>query len=212
VPHRDWNAWHEQYDDPSAGLAQRLEIVQRRLAEVLRAAPDGPVRLLSMCAGGGRDVIGVLRAHPRRTDVSALLVELDPAIAGRARRAAADAGLQGVEVIEADAALSDVYAKHVPAQVVLACGIFGNVPDADVERTARSISMLCAEGASVIWTRHRREPDLTPRIRSWFTASGFEELSFHALANETLSGVGTFRLRSAPLPYEPGFRFFRFVR
>ena len=32
----------------------------------------------------------------------------------------------------------------------------------------------------MIWTRHRREPDLTPQIRDWFPASGFEEIAFDA--------------------------------
>ena len=165
-----------------------------------------------MCAGEGRDLFGVLPTHPRRADATALLVELDPRNVAAAREAAAVAGLTNVDVVGGDAAISDVYASAIPADVVLACGIFGNVSDGDVEYTVRNVSMLCRVGSSVIWTRHRREPDLTPKIRRWFAQAGFNELSFDALENETMSGIGTERLTSEPVPFKPGFRFFTFVR
>jgi hypothetical protein len=209
---RDYEAWHRQYDDPTSTLARRLAIVQRRLAERLSAAPSGAVRLISVCAGQGRDVFGVLPDHPRRSDVTAFLVELDHRNVEVARASAARSGLTQVEVLEGDAAVSDVYAPLVPADIVLACGIFGNISDQDLERTVRNLSMLCRIGASIIWTRHRNEPDLTPRIRRWFDESGFEELSFDAIDNESKSGIGTVRLRAAPLPFRDGFRFFAFTR
>jgi hypothetical protein len=49
-------------------------------------------------------------------------------------------------------------------------------------------------GATVIWTRHRRLPDLTPQIRAWFTESGFDEIAFEALE----TSVGVNRLCDAP--------------
>jgi hypothetical protein len=209
---RDYEAWHRQYDDPTSTLAQRLVIVQRRLAERLSAMPSGTVRLISMCAGQGRDLFGVLPSHPRRHDVRAVLVELDHRSVDVARATAARRSPSQVEVLEGDAAVSDVYTPFVPADIVLACGIFGNISDQDLERTVRNLSMLCRTGASVIWTRHRNEPDLTPRIRSWFADSGFEELSFDAIDNESKSGIGTVRLVAVPLPFQPGFRFFTFTR
>jgi hypothetical protein len=165
-----------------------------------------------MCAGQGRDLIGVLPVHERRTDVTAVLVESDPRNVAIARESAARAGLTQIEVIEGDAAFSDTYARAVPADILLAVGIFGNVSVVDVENTVRNLSMLCREGASVLWTRHRLEPDLTPRIRRWFAESGFEELSFDAPENETKSGIGTVRLVDAPIAVKPGFRFFTFIR
>jgi len=165
-----------------------------------------------MCAGQGRDVFGVVPDHPRRDDVSPVLVELDPRNIEVARATAAETGLSRVDVLEGDAAVSDIYAPFVPADIVLACGIFGNISNEDLERTVRNLSMLCRTGASVIWTRHRNEPDMTPRIRGWFTESGFEELSFDAIANETKSGIGTVRLIADPVPFQPGFRFFTFTR
>jgi hypothetical protein len=165
-----------------------------------------------MCAGQGRDVFGVVPDHSRRDDVAAVLVELDHRNIEVARSNAARTGLRHVEILEADAAVSDVYAPSVPADILLACGIFGNISDQDLERTVRNLSMLCRTGASVIWTRHRNEPDLTPRIRNWFAESGFEELSFDAIDNESKSGIGTVRLTGAPVPFHPGFRFFTFTR
>lgn len=75
---RDWVSWHDGYDDPASRLSSRLALVQRRLSEALTAAPRGPVNLVSLCAGQGRDVLGVLPRHRRRADVRAVLFELDP--------------------------------------------------------------------------------------------------------------------------------------
>ncbi len=97
-------AWHELYDDPSSVLSGRLRLVQAQLEDALDHAPAGPIRLLSLCAGQGRDVTGVLRTHPRRDDVSAVLIEANAENAETARRNAAAAGLPQVEVRQADAA------------------------------------------------------------------------------------------------------------
>jgi hypothetical protein len=209
---RDYQAWHDQYDDGTSSLAQRLRIVQARLRELLLEAPPGPIRVISMCAGQGRDLIAILPGHGRQSDVTAILVELDPRNVELARAAAVKAGLTQVKVIEGDASISDIFAPFIPADIVLACGIFGNISDLDIENTVRSLSMLCGARAAIIWTRHRREPDLTQRIRRWLGESGFEERSFDAPENATASGIGTARLTAAPAAFEHGFRFFKFVR
>ena len=187
-------------------------MVQRRLTEQLSAMPPGPIQLVSMCAGQGRDLLGVLPEHARRSDVRARLVELDPGNIRWAQQAAAGYGLTEFEIIEADAAISDVYEGAVPADLVLACGIFGNISDSDVERTVRHLSMLGRMGTRVIWTRHRTAPDLTPTVRAWFRESGFQERSFDALTNESSSGIGVHVLREPGLRFRSGFRFFTFVR
>src|SRR5579863_3504017 len=94
----DWAAWHSAYDDPSSLLTARLRCVQAHLADAVDRAPAGRISLVSLCAGQGRDVIGVLPDHPRRDDVHAVLVEADERIAGPAREAAAARGLAQVEV------------------------------------------------------------------------------------------------------------------
>ena len=113
--------------------------------------------------------------------------------------------------MRADAGLTDAYVGAVPADVVLACGIFGNSSDADVERTVRSLPQLCAEGGRVIWTRHRWEPDLTPAIRRWFAEAGFEELAFGSGGPESWS-VGLHVSRTPAQPLQPAERLFTFVR
>jgi hypothetical protein len=206
----DWAAWHATYDDPSSALSERLRRVRLHLSEAIDRAPPGPVRLVSLCAGEGRDVIGVLPGHPRRDDVSAVLVESDPRNAGVARRAAAQAGLPQVEVRDADASTAANFADALPADVLLLCGIFGNLSDEDIERTAKASAAMCRPGATVIWTRHRRRPDLTPQVRAWFVASGFDELAFDALGTDTLTGVGVNRLlrpATSVLPAGPLFAF-----
>jgi hypothetical protein len=209
---RDYRAWHKDYDDPQSSLSQRLAVVQGRLDERLSSMPPGPIRVISICAGQGRDVIPVLRDHPRRTDVEAVLLELDPENVAVARSAGASAGLDRVAVVEADASSSDVYAPYVPADIVLACGIFGNISDSDLEGTVRNLSMLCRSGASVIWTRHWKEPEIIDKVRQWFMASGFEDLGYEALENERKMGIGVARLTGKPKPFTPGYRFFTFVR
>jgi hypothetical protein len=207
---RDWVEWHAGYDDPASALAARLDRVRTHLSVAIDSASAGPVRLISLCAGQGRDVIGVLPSHPRRADVHAVLIESDPDNAALAREHAAAAGLRQVEVRQADASLAAGFADVLPADILLLCGIFGNVSSDDIRRTAQAAPALCGPGATVIWTRHRRPPDLTPQIRSWFAASGFAEVAFDALGTASLTGVGVGRLRhavAAPLPDQPLFAF-----
>ena len=85
----DWVAWHAAYDEPSSSLSARLKCVRAHLSQAVDRAPAGRVSLVSLCAGQGRDVIGVLPDHPRRDDVRAVLVESDDRNAGLARQAAA---------------------------------------------------------------------------------------------------------------------------
>ncbi len=207
---KDWAAWHAAYDDPSSALSARLRQVRVHLSEAVDRAPPGPVRLVSLCAGQGRDVIGVLPGHPRRDDVRAVLVESDPRNAGVARRAAAQAGLSQVEVREADASTPASFAGALPADVLLLCGIFGNVSDEDIRRTVEASAAMCTPGSTVIWTRHRRPPDLTPQVRAWFAGRGFDELAFDALDTATLTGVGVNRLREAASGRLPDGPFFTF--
>jgi hypothetical protein len=139
--------------------------------------------------------------------VVATLVELNPDNVALARQAAT--GLN-VTVIAADAGLSTVYADAAPADLVLACGVFGNVTDDDIRRTVHWLPRLCRAGATVIWTRHRRPPDLTQEIRKWLSGIGFTELGFDGVEDSTL-GVGTHRFTGEPQPFEPGVRLFEFV-
>ena len=125
---------------------------------------------------------------------------------------AARAGLEGLRVREADAGMMASFADALPADVLLLCGIFGNVSAADIRRTVDAAPALCADGATVIWTRHRRPPDITGQVREWFGANGFEEVAFEALQTDARIGVGVHRLanrssRATDYPEQPLFTF-----
>jgi hypothetical protein len=203
----DWFAWHSPYDDPGSALSRRLAMVQARLAEALGGCRPGRVQVVSMCAGQGHDILGVLAHHPRVGDVVARLVESDPRNAALARQGASP--FAGVEVVEADAGCTDAYVGAVPADIVLACGVFGNISDDDIHRTVAAFPGLCAPGAAVIWTRHRREPDVTPQVRDWFRSAGFAEETF-GVSEDTFMAVGSHRLTGEVLPFRAGQYLFRF--
>jgi hypothetical protein len=205
----DWVEWHRDYDDPGSLLSRRGEAVQGHLRAELDHAPAGDIRLISLCAGQGRDVIGALTGHPRRRDVHARLVELDQRNVAAARQAAQTADLPGLEVLQADAGLTDTYFDAVPAQIVLACGVFGNLTAADIQTTVAALPTLCASGALVLWTRHRAPPDLTPAIRSWFHQAGFAEQAF-VISPDGFMAVAAHRLTIEPAPLVPGQRLFTF--
>jgi hypothetical protein len=206
---RDWHEWHQVYDKPGRGLYDRLITVQGHLSDALDELPAGPVRLVSICAGQARDVIGVLQEHRRAGDVVGRLVELDERNVAEARTALAAIGADGIEVVTADAGQSGAYLGAVPADVVLACGVFGNISDEDVARTIELLSGLCATGAWVIWTRGRLQHDLNPAIRGWFAEHGFEELAFSFLGESM--GVGVHRFQGAWTPIPAGTQLFQFV-
>ena len=145
----------------------------RRRADPGRARPSRPRCNPGAVAlrGRGRDIATAATGHPRAADLSGCLVELDEELAAAAREHLATLGSR-LDVRAADAGDPDVWADVVPVDLLLLCGIFGNVPDDDVERTVLASSAIGRPGATVIWTRHRRPPDLTPAIRGWFTAAG----------------------------------------
>jgi hypothetical protein len=179
--------------------------VQERLRAILDAVPPGPIRMVSLCAGEGRDLFGVLDAHPRRGDVRARLVEVNPLLVARAR-ARVDGAV--IEVIEDDAGNTGAYSGAVPADVVLLCGVFGNISDADIARTIQAMPSFVAPGAHIIWTRHRREPDLVPSINAWFAEQQFDLVWLSD--KDAGYGVGVHRFAGGPRPLTTGQRLFTF--
>jgi hypothetical protein len=112
-------------------------------------------------------------------------------------------------VLQADAGITDACLGAVPAQIVVACGIFGNITDSDIRATVAALPSLCAPGALVLWTRHRGPPDLTPAIRSWLEAAGFREKAFDT-SHDGFMSVGAHRLTGEPAALVPGQRLFTF--
>lgn len=149
----DWAQWHDLYD-ASPALIARLRIVRLHITRCLDTFPSGMIRVLSICAGDGRDLIPVLTDHGRVRDVHARLIELDPRLVECGRAMADAAGLADqVEIVAGDATAVAAYRDFAPADLVLACGVFGNVRKADTARLAESLASLCARGGFLIWTR-----------------------------------------------------------
>ena len=174
----DWARWHAEYEDDGSPLSRRLQVVRAHLHDWLDATAPRPVRVLSLCAGDGRDLLDVLASRADRSRVGAVLVELSPDLAAQARARATSAGLTA-DVREGDAARPELYVDAVPADLVLLAGVFGNISDDDVRGTIQALPLLCAPHARVVWTRHRNEPDLTPAIRTWVRRGGLPGAIVH---------------------------------
>jgi hypothetical protein len=211
----DWQAWHASYDDPGSDLSRRRRSVQTRIEAWLDERPDEQLRVVSACSGDGRDLLEVLARRPDADRVSALLLETDEALAAAAGGFAADHGLTRVDVRRADAGRTDSYSGAVPADLVMICGVLGNLTDEDARATVAVTRELAAPGALVLWTRGRfadRDGDEpTDLIRGWFAEDGFEEVSFDA-PEDTSYRVGAHRLVAAPRPAGPNRTFFTFQR
>jgi hypothetical protein len=208
---RDYDEWHRHYDDPGSDLSWRLRRVQSHLVDALERHA-GRCRIVSACSGDGRDVLQVLASRNDADRIRAVLLELHPGIADRARGAAAAAGLAGVEVRTVDAGTADAYAGAVPADLVLLVGIFGNISDEDLWRTIDASPQLCAPDATLFWSRGRDEGDLNAEVRARFTAAGFAELAYETLDQDGLPALGVVRYAGPPVDLVPGQRLFTFIR
>jgi hypothetical protein len=212
---RDYLAWHQQYDDPGSSLSRRLALVREVLQAELDARP-GPVRVLSLCAGDGRDILGVLAEREDAARVSVTLVEVLPELVERARSAAAEV-MADVEVLAADAGCSETYVGlgTVPADVVLLVGVLGNVSDKDVATTVAAMPRLCAPGATLLWSRGRSlegADDVVTPVRTAFTTAGFSEVSIRSFdVEDDHTALGVVRFDGPVVPLGPRQTWFTFV-
>jgi hypothetical protein len=211
----DWVDWHRQYDDPTSDLSRRRRSVQAAVRAWIAETGPGPRRVVSACSGDGRDVLEVLAAEPDPHRFSVRLLELDDDLAARAEELARASGLAGVDVVRADAGVTESYAGAVPADLLMLCGVFGNLSDEDAQWTIETARHLCAPGAHVVWTRgcfaDRDDVEPTGRLRQWFAEAGFDEVSLDA-PEDTVYRVGAHRLVAPAEPLVLGRRFFTFVR
>ena len=68
----DWQAWLEPYADENSPLSRRLRLVQRHIASWLDERPGDALTVVSVCAGQGHDLLGVLTTSPRTSGRSRL--------------------------------------------------------------------------------------------------------------------------------------------
>ncbi|WP_405430850.1 SAM-dependent methyltransferase [Micromonospora sp. NBC_00617] len=195
-----WQAWHEPYADETSTLSGRLRLVQQHIASWLDQRSGERLTVVSACSGQAHDLIGVLAARPDAAHrVRGTLLEYDAGNVAAAQTAASRAGLTNLVIKQSDAGQLSSYAGAVPADLMLMVGVFGNIPDADVKRTIAALPQLCAEGATVIWTRARRAPDLTPAVRGWLGDAGFVEVAFDA-PDDVRFSVGVHLFQGTPQP------------
>ena len=208
----DWQEWHEEYADPASGLSRRRRAVQDRVRAFLDERA-GPVRVVSACAGEGRDLLDVLADRPDdAARVSGRLVELDPDLAARARaRADGRSGLD-LEVVEGDAGVHRLVRRRGagrPRDAVRGLRQHhrrGHPPDRPGHPDADG-----AAAPRCVWTRGSFETDMAPVIAGWFEEAGFERTSYHA-DDEHGHRVVEHRLVVEPQAFRPGEQLFTFVR
>lgn len=207
---RDYEQWHEAYDDPISDLSWRLRTVQRLIEQALDST-TGPLRVLSSCAGDGRDVLEVLARRADGARVTATLLEIHPALVERARDLAAGAAAH-VTVRLIDAGNSDAYRDSIPADLVLLIGIFGNISDDDLRTTIATAPQFCRPGATLLWSRGRDRGDLNDEVRMLFQDAGFAELDYQTLDTGSRPAVGAVKYQGDPQPLIPDQHLFTFWR
>jgi hypothetical protein len=210
---RDYLKWHDAYDDPNSDLSWRLSQTQT----YIRLALDhlaGPVTVLSLCAGDGRDVLSVLADRDDSSGVQTTLIELHPVLAQRAREFAAEAGLIGVTVRSQDAGNTAAYAGSVPADLVIMMGIFGNISDDDVHRTIETAPQLCKSGATLLWSRSTNGSDRNASVRGWLSEAGFTELDYLEFDQDEgeRAALGSARYDGPPQTFAIGRQLFTFLQ
>ena len=195
---KDWLEWHDLYKTEPK-LQQRLQIVQKYISSAIDASPDGRIRVVSACAGDGRDLLGTLSSHPRAKDVYGRLVEFNPQLAERGRTSVESAGLsKQLEFVNGDATISSSYTGAVPADIIIVCGLFGNLADeAELRRLIGNLPFLARKGAFVIWTRgHSNGISYSDTVRQVFRETEFEEVDFQLTPTGDM-GVGIHRYLGA---------------
>jgi hypothetical protein len=206
-----WKLRRSYPDYHKKRFQQRLLAVQEHLAECIDLAPRGRVRVISMCAGDGRDVIGVLGSHPRQKDVSAWLVESNRQTVADGARQTLSAGLENtVKFLNEDGTVYATYKKIVPADVVLLCGVWGHVPTNERAQLVRAMACLCKPGSAVIWTRGVSK-DMTRlhEIESLFDSSSWEQVRL-SITSDKKWAVATHRFRGPPLELPESGQIFHF--
>ncbi|MGM3307139.1 class I SAM-dependent methyltransferase family protein [Anabaena sp. WFMT] len=198
---KDWLEWHDLYNTEPK-LQQRLKIVQEYISYSLDNSPTGDIRIVSLCAGDGRDLLGTLAKHPRAKDVYAKLIEINPQLVERGRATIESLGLtKQIEFINGDATAADNYVGAVPADIVIVCGIFGNLADEnELNRLLGNLSFISKKGAFVLWTRgHFNCIAYSETVRKYFRDFGFAEVNFKLTATGDM-GVGIHRYLGENLP------------
>ncbi|MFD0689357.1 SAM-dependent methyltransferase [Actinomadura fibrosa] len=205
----DWYEWHEIYKTPDPDTVRRLAVIRARVHDFLDRAPQRPLRLVSICAGQGAELLPALASHPRGGFVEVHMLESDARNGRVAEENTSSLGLGNVRVHITDAGEISSYVGMLPADFVLLSGLFSNLRSTDVHRAVRCLPCLCRPGAEVVWTCRRGEPDLVPSINGWFDEEGFDLIDLTPPSD--VAAVGTHRYTGTETPSLPQRRIFDFV-
>jgi hypothetical protein len=205
----NWSNWHNEYENENSELNARKRAVQAEVFALAAKCQPGPITIISICGGQGREVIGALEHHPRRADVRGRIVELDEDNAAFARSTARKAGI-GIEVFAGDASLAASYAGLPPADIVVISGVFGHLSNSDRVSLISFVRQIVKTGASVVYTFFRWDEEQVQQLRSYFSDQQFEEGAFETLDGKYKFIIARAQYSGAPLPFDAGAKVFNF--
>ena len=207
----EWSDWHEAYEDESSELVGRMMACRRHVAAVVDAAPPGPVTVVSICGGQGRELIGALEDHARKADVRGRLVELDPANTEFASQWAAAAGLTNLDIVTGDASVASSYEGLPPVDLVVISGVFGHIDEDDRHSLIDFVRTLCHTNGNVVWTSHLTNDGPAEWLRRAFMERRFEELEYDIVPGDDFAFTVTRNVYTGEQqPFHPHERIFTF--
>jgi hypothetical protein len=206
-----WNGWSDSaYRKQS--YQHRLLLVQQHLSECLDNAPPGIIRIVSLFAGDGRDVLGVINTHPRRSDVLATFIEQSsPAVASGFRRAAELGLASATTFLNKDATEYEAVQGITPANIILLCGVWGHVPHDDRAQLIQAVTSLCTPNGRLIWTRGiSKGIAKLEQIEGLFARTQWEKVQIRITPGNQWA-VATYRFLGTPLPRPKSGQIFHFM-
>ena len=181
--------------------------LQRHVSLALRAR-TGPQNLICLCSSYARTAMDAVGEHSSRDGIRVSVVESDPRTA-RSLREHARSRHVVLDVVAGDAGSTDAYLDAVPADVVLASGSLADSAAGSLSRTTSAIRLLCAEGATIVWSHALSWPDRAREARRLFGSDSFTEISTDRVGEHTRWPgwlVGSSGI--VPLPFAPGVELF----
>jgi hypothetical protein len=129
------------------------------------------------------------------------------------RRAAQIAGIENqIEFIHGDATKSRTYQGIIPADLVLACGVFGNVRMRHISHLIFRLRSLCRSGSFLVWTRVLSRDGLreVETIRDLLQKAAFEQVCLE-FSDVTNHFIGSHRYVGINQPLTKRKRLFKFT-
>ena len=208
---KDWKKWHALYNDSNSGLAKRLRIVRDSISNSLPDIAEDRFQIIDICSGDGRDLLDVLTHYPAKDRVHSYLVELDERLAEESKRTAKELNLRNVTIVNGDASLLSIYENVPRADLVLLCGVFGNISGDDIRNTIEALPQISKQGTKVIWTRHLRQPEVVPVIQNLFVANGFSEVSVKTTDDHSYV-IAMYEFQGSLEPLDSNTKLFTFIK